>query len=467
MTELLPPRRFFFDYHGSPDVVWSDEQRTFARDYSIRAESVLRAGAGAVSSAIADWIEIASAIYFSDRLARRRDHRDRGRGTQWRRRLTLRIGVRVPELWSDEDVRSALSSCLDFLTEDTWDFEFLPRRAALWDIEQQVVLIDPPRNANAGVMLYSGGLDSFAGIASHLDNDHSEWVLVSGVPNLRHKLLQVSQVAAVKRFTQRPLYHLLIPFGLGSLVDAPAEEQSQRARSFLFLTLGAITAHRIGTDTLLMCENGVGAINLPLDGTQVGTSNARAAHPGTLLRFNRLAQLVFGSHFHVRNPFWNITKGEACNHANVHALAQVIGETFSCDKFPVRVANVPQCGTCTSCLLRRVSLSAANLQLYDRADRYLRDVTAPGARLRAHSLEGLHVMEWQFHRLRAALRTADSWRALCDAFPDIRRAATAYQELEKLSATDASHELLRLYSQYAIEWEQFSARSRLSLPRAA
>jgi 7-cyano-7-deazaguanine synthase in queuosine biosynthesis len=467
MTELLPPRQFCFDYHSSPDVIWTSEQGTFSREYSLRPESVLRSGGGNVSPLVADWVEIAFATYFSDRLARRRDHRDRGRGTQWRRRMTLRLGVRVPDFWSSQQVQTALTSCLEFLTEDTWNFEFLPRHAAPWDVEHQTVLIDPPTNPSAGVMLYSGGLDSFAGIANHLTDDHSEWMLISGAPNLRHRVQQLSQVKAIRHSTKRPICHLLIPYSLGYVGDAPVEEQSQRARSFLFLTLGAIAAARVGAATLLMCENGIGAINLPLDETQIGTSNARAAHPATLVRFNRLARLLLGADFRVRNPFWNITKGEACNTANVRELAHVIGETFSCDKFPIRVANMPQCGTCTSCLLRRASLNAANLQAFDSGSRYLRDVVSPNARLRTHSLEGLHVMEWQFQRLHEALRASDSWRALCAAFPDVRRAAVAYQELEKVSAGAVNQQLVRLYSQYVTEWEQFPARSRLRLSKAA
>jgi 7-cyano-7-deazaguanine synthase in queuosine biosynthesis len=365
------------------------------------------------------------------------------------------------------DVQAALMTCLSFLTEDRWEFEFLPRRAARWDVEQQSILIDPQTNHTAGVMLYSGGLDSFAGLAAHLGDEHSEWALVSGVPNFRHKGPQAAQIAAARRLSPRHLYHPTVPYGLGTTIDTPAEEQSQRARSFLFLALGLVAADRIGADTLFMCENGVGAINLPLDGTQIGTSNARAAHPATLLRFNRLAQCLIGQRVRVRNPFWAATKGEACQHANVRLLGHAISETMSCDKFPLRVANVPQCGTCTSCLLRRVSLAAAGLQPFDKSGGYLRDVTRPSSRLRGHSLHGLQAMEWQFQCLSVALRSGNPWAALSQAFPDIRRAASAYQELEGLSSTIVRKALVRLYSEYAREWEHFPAREHLAVSKAA
>lgn len=466
MTDLLPPRSYVFDYQSASAVTWSDGVRTFVRDYSFDARNVIRAGAGRPSTPLLDLLEVAFAAYLSDRLARRRDARDRSRGVQWRRHLTVRVGVRDVAVWKQAHVQTALAACLNFLTEDKWEFEFLPRHAPLWDVEQQSFLIDVPANAAAGVMLFSGGLDSFAGLASHLGDKHSEWVLVSGVPNFRHKGLQAAQVAAARRLTRRSVSHLTVPYSLATTIDAPAEERSQRARSFLFLALGLIAAERVGTDDLLMCENGIGAINLPLDGTQVGTSNARAAHPATLLRFNRLVESLIGDSVRVRNPFWDVTKGEACSHDNLRELGHVIRETVSCDSFPLRVAGIPQCGTCTSCLLRRVSLHAAGLQTLDNPSGYLRDVLRTG-RLRGGSLHALQAMEWQFLRLRRALNAPDPWRSLCQAFPEVHRAATSYQELESTPFSTVTARLLRLYTRYTAEWERFPARQHLATSIAA
>jgi 7-cyano-7-deazaguanine synthase in queuosine biosynthesis len=467
MTDLLPPRSFVFDYQSTSAVTWSDSTRTFVRDYSFDARNVIRAGAGLPSTALLDLLEVAFAAYFSDRLARRRDARDRNRGVQWRRHLTVRVGVRDVSLWNQPHVQTALAACLNFLTEDKWEFEFLPRRAPLWDVEQQSFLILPTTDAAAGVMLFSGGLDSFAGLATHIGDTHSEWVLVSGAPNPRHKGLQAAQVAAARHLTRRNVFHLTVPYSLAATVDAPVEERSQRARSFLFLTLGVVAAERVGADALLMCENGVGAINLPMDGTQIGTSNARAAHPTTLLRFNRLLASLIGDAVHVRNPFWDITKGEACRHDNLRELGHAITETVSCDSFPLRIPATPQCGTCTSCLLRRVSLHAAGLQTFDTPSAYFRDVSRPNTPLRGKSLHPLQVMEWQFLRLRRALRAHDPWNNLCQAFPELHSAAASYQQLESTSFSTVTKRLLRLYARYTDEWERFPGREHLAASIAA
>jgi 7-cyano-7-deazaguanine synthase in queuosine biosynthesis len=276
-----------------------------------------------------------------------------------------------------------------------------------------------------------------------------------------------AQVAAGRHLTRRNVFHLTVPYSLVATVDAPVEERSQRARSFLFLTLGVIAAERVGADALFMCENGVGAINLPMDGTQVGTSNARAAHPTTLLRFNRLLASLIGDSVRVRNPFWDITKGEACRHDNLRKLGHAITETVSCDSFPLRIPATPQCGTCTSCLLRRVSLHAAGLQTFDTPSAYFRDVSRPNTPLRGKSLHPLQVMEWQFLRLRRTLNARAPWNNLCQAFPELHSAAASYQQLESTSFSTVTKRLLRLYARYTDEWERFPGRQHLATSIAA
>jgi hypothetical protein len=59
------------------------------------------------------------------------------------------------------------------------------------------------------------------------------------------------------------------------------EETTQRTCGFLFLTLGACSALAAASKELFLYENGIGGINLPYDGTQLGTYNARATHPST------------------------------------------------------------------------------------------------------------------------------------------------------------------------------------------
>src|SRR5215472_6232440 len=104
---------------------------------------------------------------------------------------------------------------------------------------------------------------------------------------------------------------------------------------FFILDVGA-AAIAAGSRTLFLFENGVGAINLPYDGTQIGTYNSRATHPVALLRMQEFIAKLTGQTFVIENPFAFSTKGEMCRHQAVQDLRNYLSLTFSCDGFPVR-----------------------------------------------------------------------------------------------------------------------------------
>jgi hypothetical protein len=238
-----------------------------------------------------------------------------------------------------------------------------------------------------------------------------------------------------------------------------AEEWSQRGRGFLFLTLGAATALAVKNQELCVFENGIGAINLPINATQIGTYSSRAANPLTLARMENFIQLLTGASFKIRNPFLYRTKGEMCNNEVVASLASLISETFSCDGFPVRARGCPQCGTCSSCVLRRVSLLHANLIEYDRG--YLVDVFDTTKALTSDQQYVLRAMYWQARRIAECLGSVDAWQALIRAFPMLAK-------IEDLLVTNGDQDqlairssLIRLYEQYIEEWNQFLSRYSL------
>ncbi len=82
--------------------------------------------------------------------------------------------------------------------------------------------------------------------------------------------------------TPPEICHVAVPFGLCK-PEGSREEKSQRTRALVYLTLGVATALQAGTDTLWVYENGVGALNLPLDATQLGVDNYRGVHPRSLM----------------------------------------------------------------------------------------------------------------------------------------------------------------------------------------
>ena len=148
----------------------------------------------------------------------------------------------------------------------------------------------PPR-APVTVSLFSGGLDSLAGLAAHApEGPGGSRVLVSGYTNNRLRHQQRSQVDIVRAAWRHAeafehiseIHHVAVPFGIRKPLEYK-EEKSQRTRSLVFLTLGVVTALQGGADTLWIYENGVGALNLPMNETQLGVDNSRGVHPRSLM----------------------------------------------------------------------------------------------------------------------------------------------------------------------------------------
>ena len=143
--------------------------------------------------------------------------------------------------------------------------------------------------------------------------------MVSGYTNNRLRHQQRSQVDLVRAAwghaeafehtpevqpCSRPLRH---PQAIGH-----QEENSQRTRSLVFLTLGVVTALQGGADTLWVYENGVGALNLPMNETQLGMDNSRGVHPRSLVLAGDLISMALEQSVRIRNPFLFSTKAQMC-----------------------------------------------------------------------------------------------------------------------------------------------------------
>ena len=131
---------------------------------------------------------------------------------------------------------------------------------------------------------------------------------------------------------------MAVPFGLCK-PEGNREEKSQRTRALVYLTLGVATALQAGTDTLWVYENGVGALNLPLDATQLGVDNYRGVHPRSLMMVEDLFAMVLARPVQIKNPFLFHTKAEMCRALLSTTLVDSIRDTVSCDSFPLRIVT--------------------------------------------------------------------------------------------------------------------------------
>ena len=113
---------------------------------------------------------------------------------------------------------------------------------------------------------------------------------------------------------------------------------------------------------LMVPENGLIALNVPLDETRVGSFSTRTTHPFYLSLWNELL-LGLSLKLHVNNSYWNKTKGEmAAECKNKDVLYETMKISFSCSspgKARWRGLSPQHCGYCVPCIIRRAAMHKA------------------------------------------------------------------------------------------------------------
>ena len=409
----------------------------------------------------ADLLDVFGAVYAADRGSKRCF---RGVATGQRMQI-LRCPVREPGIWTSPELAASLGELLAWVSEDVWDIEFVRRGSVLDQDSNQGFLMDVPMESPVRVSLFSGGLDSLAGLAHHaLSSPGGSRVLVSGRTHDRLACQQDAQVKLIRAAWGRgspvasgDVSHVAVPFGINSDENVH-EEKSQRTRALLFLAFGAITALQARADTLHVFENGVGALNLPLNATQLGTDNYRGVHPRSLGMAEALFESILGESIHIENPYMFATKAEMCRSLPAAGLADVVRETVSCEGYPQRVPNQAQCGICTSCVLRRQSIFCAGLKDHDPGGAYRHDIFKGLSNLSAEEGHGFGVMSEQVSRIDGCLASDQPWQKLTVAYPELARTLAELTARPGAAAQeDLAAGFVGLFRTYVQEWKDFSS----------
>jgi hypothetical protein len=145
-------------------------------------------------------------------------------------------------------------------------------------------------------------------------------------------------------------------------VVGSSAESTTRGRSFLFFALGIFGGSGLeGGFTLMAPENGLIALNVPLDPLRLGALSTRTTHPFYIARWNELLSLL-AVPGRIDNPYWNLTKGEmtsACaDQALLRRLAPLSLSCSSPSKGRWQDLGTQHCGYCLPCLIRRAALNA-------------------------------------------------------------------------------------------------------------
>lgn len=315
---------------------------------------------GAPTTLEDDLLVLASAVYAAD-LAHLRST-----GIGFCR--DFRLTVPVVNLQALERVKADLQRLLYFLSYDNWDISLLQRTGTPEPSQ------DWPASGGK-TLLFSGGLDSFAGAVDLIEAQESA-ILVSHVT---HNLtVQRSQEALSGYLGERygdAAPRVAIRAGgrnKGTLVFPTQREESQRTRSFLFLVLAALVARRSGyRNIVLIAENGQMAIHLPLSAARIGGFSTHTAHPRFVCEMGAFLSSVLGFDLSISNPFLYHTKAEVIRRV-VTEHSRVVPLATSCWRASRVGGAKDHCGVCIPCLVRRIAVEHNGLVL----DEYDRDVLA-------------------------------------------------------------------------------------------
>jgi Queuosine biosynthesis protein QueC len=340
---------------------------------NIVLENVARKLNQHLSPRLTDLLEIASYVFTADCATRRGEQWTDGKTTEpWGRDFSFVIPVRDCDFWTRPGVQGLLQEILKFLSNDAYSFTFL-QLAEDRHVQEYFNfgdMEDWPFHGVERVLMFSGGLDSLAGVA-RTAKEGKKTVLVS------HRPMPTLDAR------QKRLFHELEAIFPGQMIHVPVwvnkdgafgREPTQRSRSFLYSALGAIVGESITAGGVRFFENGVVSINLPVADEALGARASRTTHPSSLSLFTRFFSLVTGREFEVDNPFIYHTKAEIVEEIITNGMGDLIRYTCSCAHPMFKSKRQWHCGTCSQCIDRRFAVLASGHEEYDPDTDYVSDV---------------------------------------------------------------------------------------------
>lgn len=275
----------------------------------------------------------------------------------WTREIDLYAPVSDHALWGG--LSHEIERLLKFLTGDRWRLFFRPRPKRMSSILKPTDKL--PLDGLDEVCLFSGGLDSLIG-AIDLIRSGRQPLLISHYWDAETSKAQTYLLDRLQRLFPYPEFRSIrIRLGFDHKhLDTGEIEKTQRGRSFLFFALASLAASAFGKPTTInVPENGLIALNVPLDPLRFGALSTRTAHPYFIAGVNRLLQEI-GIEATLVNEYRHRTKGEmVASCADRDFLKKEVGNSMSCSspaKVRYKKLSPRHCGYCVPCLIRRASL---------------------------------------------------------------------------------------------------------------
>lgn len=350
----------FYAVHGSQDRI--HVRGDAVQDVRMLADAPLRSLLSRPTERALDLLNIAGGVYAVDRISKRKANASNDFGIR-----SLRVCFAVHDLvfWQRREVVEALTELLCFLTDDNWSVAFQNETSTSPPRERQLRLDLPWTRKPQRIALYSGGLDSAAGLANRVTSGVDDYLLVTvgHHSGLRHRCAhQVQRLSQLTNTLQQLHTTLVVHLKGGAAKRISQQERSQRSRAFLFCAAAAVIAQSCEVEQIEVFENGVGAINLPLmAGMLAGGLATRGAHPTFLRLMSRIASDVAERSVVYSLPFSEHTKAEMLAPLQAYGLRKWAELSRSCVHTSWRVRRTTHCGQCPGCIERRQAFFAAGM----------------------------------------------------------------------------------------------------------
>lgn len=376
-----------------------------------------------------DLLVVAAHVHAADtRISRVEQSQD-----SWTREIRLVIPVSDPARWAG--AVPTLVKALNFLTGDRWTIGFRARPPRFATIAQEAppTLIAPPFDS---VSLFSGGLDSLIGAIDLLEVGSTP-LLVSHFGEGATSDAQSKLFAGLKTHYAKSSFERLrvgMTF-VDGLVEDVGSENSTRGRSFLFFALGVFAGTGLGKAFILRVpENGLIALNVPLDPLRLGSNSTRTTHPYYIARWNELLAEL-GVNGRIENPYWEKTKGEMTSSCGNQALLTTLAsDSLSCSsptKGRWQGLGIEHCGYCLPCLIRRAALDGAWGAGEDKTTYTVSDLRAKTLDTRESTGKQVRSFQYAIERLRGRPQLANLLihkpGSLADEIPHLDQLADVYR----------------------------------------
>lgn len=299
-----------------------------------------------------DAIVLGLLVYMADmKISRTSQAQD-----SWSREIILTVPV-FDNHWNT--YKSTFERMLKFLTGDLWSIEFTMRESTLAHEERFEDRTDKYRIAS----LFSGGMDSLIAAINYMEQGQPT-LLVSHAGESRVRHWQTDLLSVLdEKYGNVPHENAYYWTNLEEVEFPEAgTDLNQRSRSFLFITIALLAMSGVKECTqLFMPENGLIALNVPLEYLRLGSHSTRTTHPFYLQLWNEVVSDIFG--FSISNPYWNKTKGEMAEEClNKEVLKIAMGQSFSCssvNSVSIQSGKSNHCGHCLPCIIRRTAMHKA------------------------------------------------------------------------------------------------------------